>query len=139
MPMASSDSGGMPRREETQHERWTARAALWRERPPARNSTSLATSTLMLDALDMRPGMRVLAVACGPGEPAVTIATGIASIGGQVVASDLVDEMLAMAGENARARGVTNITFQQADAETLPFPGATFDAVTCRHAIMLLP
>jgi SAM-dependent methyltransferase len=93
----------------------------------------------MLDALDMRPGMRVLDVACGPGEPAITVAAGIASIGGQVVASDLVDEMLAMAGENARERAVTNITFQQADAEALPFPDATFDAVTCRHAIMLLP
>lgn len=136
MPM--SDPPVSPR-EETQHERWTARAALWRGQPPARNTTSLATSALMLAALDQRPGMRVLDVACGPGEPAVTIAAGIAAVDGQVVATDLVDAMLVMARENARERGVTNITFQQADAEALPFPDASFDAVTCRHAIMLLP
>jgi SAM-dependent methyltransferase len=93
----------------------------------------------MLAALDQRPGMRVLDVACGPGEPAVTVAAGIAAVDGQVVATDLVDEMLGMARENARERGVTNITFQQSDAEALPFPDASFDAVTCRHAIMLLP
>jgi ubiquinone/menaquinone biosynthesis C-methylase UbiE len=137
--MSQPDPPATQPHEETQHERWTARAARWRDRPPARNATSLATSALMLNALDRRPGMRVLDVACGPGEPAVTIAAGIASIDGQVVATDLVDEMLAMARENAAERGVTNITFQQADAEALPFPDASFDAVTCRHAIMLLP
>lgn len=136
--MSMFDPPGRPR-DETQHERWTARAALWSERPPVRNTTSLATSALMLATFDLRPGMRVLDVACGPGEPAVTIAAGIAAVDGQVVATDLVDEMLAMARENARERGVTNITFQQADAEALPFPDASFDAVTCRHAIMLLP
>lgn len=137
MPM--SDSSGMPPREESQRERWTARAALWHERPPARTATSHAASNLMLAALGQRLGMHILDVACGPGEPAVTIAAGIACVGGQVTATDLVEEMLAMARENARERGVTNVTFQQADAEALPFPDASFDAVTCRYAIMLLP
>jgi len=137
--MPVSDSSDMSAPEETQHARWTARAARWRERPPARNATSQASSDLMLAALDLRPVMRILDVACGPGEPAVTIAAGIAPHHGQVIATDLVEGMLAMARENARERGVTNITFQQADAEALPFPDASFDAVTCRYAIMLLP
>jgi SAM-dependent methyltransferase len=138
MPMPLSDDSGRPNGE-TQRERWTARAALWRAQPPASNATSLAASTLMLAALDQRPAMRVLDVACGAGEPAVTIAAGIAAAGGRVVATDLIADMLAMARENARERGVTNITFQQADAEALPFPDGSFDAVTCRYAVMLFP
>lgn len=137
--MFSSESSGSRSGTETQYERWTARAALWRERPPGRSRTSLASAELMLAALGRRPGMRVLDVACGPGEPAATVAAGIAAIGGHVVASDLVEGMLAMAREHALARGLTNISFQEADAEALPFPDASFEAVTCRHAIMLLP
>jgi SAM-dependent methyltransferase len=137
--MSTSDPPKTNAREESQHERWSARAALWRERPPSRNSTTQMTSELMLAALDRRPGLRVLDVACGMGEPAVTIAAGIVTVDGQVLATDLVDEMLAMARENAEQRQVSNITFQQANAEALPFPDASFDAVTCRHAVMLLP
>ncbi len=137
--MATLDPPEMRPREETQHARWTARAALWRARPPTRNATSQAASDLMIAALDPRPDMRVLDVACGPGEPAVSIAEAIAPLGGHVIATDLVEEMLAMARENADQRQVTTLTFQQADAEALPFPDASFDAVTCRYAIMLLP
>lgn len=93
----------------------------------------------MLAALDVRPNLRVLDVACGPGEPAITVAAGIAEQGGQVLATDLVEEMLALARENAAARNVHNIDFQQADAEYLPCDDESFDAVTCRHALMLLP
>jgi SAM-dependent methyltransferase len=137
--MSMSDPPKTDPREETQHERWATRAALWRERPPSRNATSQAASALMLATLDLRPGIRVLDVACGPGEPAVTIAAAIAPLHGHVTATDLVEEMLAMAREHARRHGVTAIAFQQADAEALPFPDACFDAVTCRYAIMLLP
>jgi ubiquinone/menaquinone biosynthesis C-methylase UbiE len=47
--------------------------------------------------------------------------------------------MLAAAAGHAQQRHVTNITFQQADAETLPFPAQTFDVVTCRMGVMLFP
>ena len=47
--------------------------------------------------------------------------------------------MLAAAADQAQQRHVTNITFQQADAETLPFPAQTFDVVTCRMGVMLFP
>jgi SAM-dependent methyltransferase len=58
---------------------------------------------------------------------------------GFVTATDLVPEMLAAAADHAQQRHVTNITFQQADAETLPFPAQAFDVVTCRMGVMLFP
>ncbi len=135
--MPAPDPKEIPPHGVTQHERWTVRAALWRETPPARTATSQAATDLMVAALGTRANLHVLDVAGGPGEPAITIAAAVASSGGHVVATDLVEGMLAMAAENARSRGVTNITFAQADAEALPYPDASFDAVTCRFAVML--
>ena len=98
-----------------------------------------AATDLLLSALTIRPGMAVLDVASGPGEPALSIAAAIAPTGGHVIATDLVPEMLDAATKNADERGVTNVTFQQADAEALPFPDVSFDAVTCRFGVMLFP
>ena len=135
--MSTHDLKETTPREVTQHERWTVRAALWRETPPQRTATSQAATDLMVAALDTGANLRVLDVAGGPGEPAITIAAAVAPAGGHVVATDLVEGMLAMAAESAQSRGVTNISFERADAEALPFPDASFDAVTCRFAVML--
>ena len=67
----------------------------------------------------------------------MSISAAVAPTGGHVTATDLVPEMLDAATKNASERGVTNITFQQADAEALPFPDNSFDAVTCRFGVML--
>jgi SAM-dependent methyltransferase len=56
---------------------------------------------------------------------------------GSVIATDLVPEMLTAASDHAQQRHVTNIAFQQADPETLPFPAQSFDVVTCRMGVML--
>jgi len=53
-----------------------------------------------------------------------------------VTATDLGSGMLAVAEEGARAHGLTNLTFRQADAHALPFADETFDRVTCRFGAM---
>lgn len=83
-------------------------------------------------------GMQVLDLAGGAGEPGLTLAT-IVGPGGHVTITDLVPEMLAVAAEEARARGVTNVSIRQADAEALPFDDRSFDRVTCRFAAMHFP
>lgn len=133
--MQTPEPGQAARYKEEVRQQWTERAASFRA-----TATALSAATdLMLGALDRRPGMRVLDVASGPGEPALSIAAVLASTGGHVTATDLVPEMLAAAEESARARGIANVAFQQADAESLPFPDVTFDAVTCRFGVMLFP
>jgi SAM-dependent methyltransferase len=79
--------------------------------------------------------MRVLDLASGSGEPALQIAA-IVGPGGHVVATDLSAEMLEIARENAVRQELTNVSFQTADAERLPFADESFDAVTCRMGIM---
>lgn len=76
------------------------------------------------------PGRHALDVATGGGHTALALAPRY----GQVVASDLTDRMLATAERFIREHGVTNVEFQRADAEDLPFPATSFDLVSCRIA-----
>jgi len=84
---------------------------------------------------DPQPNMRVLDLASGTGEPAITIAKRIAP-SGHVTAFDLSADLLAIAADRARHRGLTNITTQQGDAHELPFPDVQFDLATSRFGVM---
>jgi ubiquinone/menaquinone biosynthesis C-methylase UbiE len=79
----------------------------------------------------------VLDVASGTGEPGLTIASTLS--GGLVVITDLAEKMLAVARENAEARGIRNIETLACDVSDLPFSANTFDAVSCRLGFMFFP
>jgi ubiquinone/menaquinone biosynthesis C-methylase UbiE len=79
--------------------------------------------------------MNVLDLASGSGSPALDIAE-IVGTAGHVTATDLSSKMLAVAEEKARERGLSNISFREADMENQPFQDETFDVVTCRLGIM---
>jgi len=83
------------------------------------------------------PGMKVLDLASGTGEPAISLAERVGP-GGHVTALDLSAELLETAAERARQRALTNFSTQQADAHQLPFPDNSFDLVTCRFGVMFL-
>ena len=84
-----------------------------------------------------QPGMKVLDLASGTGEPAITVATRVAP-GGHVTALDLSKDLLETAAGRALERGLTNFTTHQADANQLPFPDQSFDLVTSRFGVMFL-
>lgn len=77
----------------------------------------------------------VLDVATATGHTALALAPHAR----RVVGVDLTAAMLDIARKEARRRGVGNVTFQEADAEALPFPDASFDVVTCRIAAHHFP
>jgi len=81
------------------------------------------------------PGMRVLDIASGTGEPAITLATRVGHTG-HVTALDLSSDLLEIAAQRARSRGLTNFATQQADAHSLPFLDDSFDLATSRFGIM---
>lgn len=80
-------------------------------------------------------GMDVLDIACGTGEPAISIATSLHG-SGSVVAADISPDPLEVAKQRAAERGLTNISFVPADVHALPFPDASFDRITCRLGVM---
>lgn len=79
----------------------------------------------------------VLDIAAGTGEPGLTIATMLS--GGKVVITDLAEDMLEIARENARQRGISNIDAVACDVCELPFAGNRFDAISCRMGFMFFP
>ncbi|KAF2337133.1 class I SAM-dependent methyltransferase [Flavobacterium daemonense] len=79
----------------------------------------------------------ILDIASGTGEPALTIATKLT--GGKVMLTDLADDMLKIARENAMTRGIENIDTLTCDVSELPFKDNTFDAISCRFGFMFFP
>lgn len=79
----------------------------------------------------------VLDIAAGTGEPGLTIATMLN--GGKVVITDLSEDMLEIARENAMKRGIKNIETKVCDVCELPFADNTFDAISCRFGFMFFP
>jgi ubiquinone/menaquinone biosynthesis C-methylase UbiE len=84
-----------------------------------------------------KPGLRVLDVACGDGEPALSLARAVAPTG-RVVAIDLSERMIGVSCERASEARVTNVDFQVMDAEKLTLPAASFDLVTCRFGLQIV-
>jgi SAM-dependent methyltransferase len=79
--------------------------------------------------------MRVLDLASGTGEPAITLAARVGEQGA-VTALDLSAELLAIAEKRAQARGLTKLRTQSGDAHALPFPDDQFDLATSRFGVM---
>jgi len=84
----------------------------------------------MLELVPARPDWRVLDIATGGGHTALAFAPRVR----EVLATDITQEMLEAAEKFVRGKGVTNVTFAEADACDLPFDEAEFDLVTCRVA-----
>ena len=82
-----------------------------------------------------KPGMKVLDLASGTGEPAISVASLVAP-DGHVTALDRSTELLEIAAERAHQRALTNLSTHEADANRLPFPDQTFDLVTSRFGVM---
>lgn len=87
--------------------------------------------------LDPENADMVLDVAAGTGEPGLTIAAMMN--GGKVVITDLAEDMLAIARENASLRRIKNIETRACDVCELPFADNTFDAISCRFGFMFFP
>lgn len=92
----------------------------------------------MLAMTDLRPGERVLDVASGTGLVSFMIADAVGAEG-SVVGTDISGGMVEAARRIADDRGVGNATFERCDAEGLPFPAASFDAVVCGLGLMYVP
>jgi len=88
----------------------------------------------LVSACAVRSGDRVLDVAAGSGNAAIPAAL----TGAEVTATDLTPELFDVGRRDAAAAGVT-LTWQEADAEALPFDDASFDVVLSCVGVMFAP
>jgi SAM-dependent methyltransferase len=88
----------------------------------------------LCEALDLAAGMRVLDVAAGNGNASLAAARRWCD----VRSTDYVPLLLERGKARAAANGL-DITFEEADAEALPFADASFDAVLSTFGVMFTP
>lgn len=118
-----------------QREQWSNVAQGWRRRWATFEQGAQPLSDRMMELAHVTPGKRVLDVATGIGEPAMTAARRVGP-GGAVMALDQAPQMLAIAHERIRTAGIGNVEFVEGDAERVGLPQDTFDAVVCRWGLM---
>jgi len=94
------------------------------------NKWSEASLNWLLDHAQATNQDRVLDVATGTGFTALAFAARVK----EVIGLDVSEGMLTQARANAQKEGLSNVRFEKGAAESLPFPDASFDKVTCRVA-----
>ena len=105
----------------------------WSHFAPLESITTVTAARLVKHA-GIRPGQRVLDVACGTGVVAVTAAR----LGAKVTGLDLTPALLERARENAAIAEVS-IDWHEGDAEQLPFDNESFDVVVSQYGHMFAP
>jgi len=122
---------------EQQKQSWNKFAGGWKKWDNLNMDFIGPIKTEIIAAIDPGGTDKVLDIAAGTGEPGLTIAGMLQ--GGKVVITDLSPDMLAIANENAVARGIKNIETRACDVCELPFTDNSFDAVSCRLGFMFFP
>lgn len=111
---------------------------IWRQYDDVESRLTAPVSERMLDLAGLQPGMRVLDLATGRGEPALRAARRVGPQG-LVVGIELSDSLLQMAREKSLQEGLSNLDLRSANAETLEgVPRNNFHAVTARWGLMYM-
>ncbi len=121
-----------------QREQWNKDGAAWRRWNPTLDRWYGEVTHRMLDLAHVRSGQRILDVAAGAGEPAVSAAERVGP-SGYVLATDISEGIVDLALQVARERGLKQVETRAMDGESLDLPDASFDAVLCRLGLMYMP
>jgi ubiquinone/menaquinone biosynthesis C-methylase UbiE len=116
---------------------WTAAAAGWQKWIDTLDAEDAgrAVTRVLLEQADVQAGDTVLDVGSGYGEPGLSAATAVGP-DGHITCLDISGDMLAFAETRARAAALSNVSFVEADIETLELAPASLDVVLSRATIM---
>jgi len=110
----------------------------WRKYDAIEARLTAPLSERMLDLAGIGPGVRVLDLASGRGEPALRAAHRVGEQG-TVLGVDVSLPMLEMARKRAAHEGLSNVMFRVGNAESLEdIPVAHFHAATARWGLMYM-
>ena len=123
---------------EGQRQDWNRVAGGWEKWDRFFDETMAFLNHRLVADARLRSGLRVLDLGSGTGYPALLAAQTVGPTG-SVIGIDVAADMLAVAERKAKRLGLTNVTFRAGDVTTLPFEATSFDAVTSRFCLMLLP
>jgi enediyne biosynthesis protein CalE5 len=123
-----------------QRQSWDSVALGWQKWWKIFENGAQTVSNKLIELADVKPNSKVLDIATGIGEPAITAANRVVNSGGHVLATDLSPQMLSIAKDRAKSQNLDNIMeFKEGDAETITLQPSEFDAALCRWGLMFLP
>jgi ubiquinone/menaquinone biosynthesis C-methylase UbiE len=137
-----------------QRQRWNSIAEGWKEWWQTIEIAAQKVNDKLIELAEIKPCQKVLDIATGIGEPAVTAVRKLVGLSspvnkindnekkntGHVLATDISSEMLTIAKQRAAELGLQDvIEFRQADAEMLELPESSYNAVLCRWGLMFMP
>ena len=136
--MSQQSSFDAAKYKNAQREQWNRDGAAWRRWSPVLDRWYGEVTRHMLDLARVQPGQRILDIAAGAGEPAVSAAEQVGPTG-YVLATDISEVIVELALQVARERGLKQVETRAMDGEALGLPDASFDAVLCRLGLMYMP
>lgn len=111
---------------------------IWHRYDAIETRLTAEVSERMLDLAELAPGMRVLDIATGRGEPALRAAHRVGSHG-LVVGVEISRPLLQMTKEKAEREGLSNLDLRGGNAEALvDIPWGSFHAATARWGLMYM-
>jgi SAM-dependent methyltransferase len=123
---------------EASRQQWGSAAEAWaRAAEEEETGASARVTEWMLEAAGLRPGERVLELACGAGRVGFE-AAALVRPGGSVLCSDFSEAMVEAVEARIDRTGFENVETRVLDAERLDLDAESFDAVLCRFGYMLM-
>jgi ubiquinone/menaquinone biosynthesis C-methylase UbiE len=114
---------------DSQRQSWNSVSEGWQRWWRTFENGAQNISSRLVELSNTKPGDKVLDLATGIGEPAVTAAKMVGS-NGHVLATDISPQMLSITKQRAASLGLENIIeIKESDAETIDLPVSTFNAV----------
>lgn len=129
---------------QNQRQSWDNVAIGWQKWWKIFENGAQTVSDKLIELANVKSNSKVLDIATGIGEPAITAAKRVGNDGGYdggyVLATDLSPQMLSIAKERAKSQNLGSILeFKEGDAETITLQPSEFDAALCRWGLMFLP
>ena len=116
---------------------WASVAGAWEKNAAYLDERGAPNTEKMLERTLPQPGDRVLELASGPGS--VGLAAARMAPDAEVVISDVVAEMTAIAAARAETSELPNVSTKVLDLERIEEPDSSYDVVLCREGLMLVP
>ncbi len=135
--MTAEDTGNSRLKEE-QKRSWNSSVNGWSKWWDTIEKGSRKVTERLLELAGVKEGQKVLDMATGLGEPAISAAR-IVGPKGRVTALDLSPRMIEAAEARANRLGITNVEFMERDCEDPDLDEGDFDAVLCRWGLMFFP
>jgi SAM-dependent methyltransferase len=120
-----------------QREAWHRAARGWERWQTELREVSAPVAEWLVEAIDPKPGQRVLELAAGPGETGFLVAERLGP-DGTLVSTDQSPHMVDVARRRAEELGLGNVEFRVLDGQQIDLDERSFDAVLCRWGYMLM-